>query len=261
MYLDNFTIGADPELFIINSKTQKVVSAVGLIPGVKGEPYADDTMPAGFGIEIDNILGEFNIPPATSRQEFINNILYMQNWIRDFVKNANPDYDIKCSASELVDENQLQSDEAKEFGCSPDYNCYTRRVNPKPTPPKQLRSAGFHIHWGYDGYNVEDSLRIVKLCDLCLGVPSVLLDPDVRRRSIYGKAGAFRLTDYGVEYRSLSSYMMKDIDTLSSVWAGIEQVVSMFNDHIDDLINFSEIQTCINTCDKSLAEKIILKYK
>ena len=36
MKLRNVTIGADPELFIINEKTKKVVSAIGLIPGEKG---------------------------------------------------------------------------------------------------------------------------------------------------------------------------------------------------------------------------------
>ena len=55
MKLRNVTIGADPELFIINEKTKKVVSAVGLIPGEKGNPWRADDMPEGFGLETDNI--------------------------------------------------------------------------------------------------------------------------------------------------------------------------------------------------------------
>lgn len=165
MLLSNITIGADPELFIINSKTGKVVSSIGLIPGTKGNAYVDDTMPKGFGVEIDNILAEFNIPPVTTKEGFINNILYMQDWIRSFVKNINPDYDIKCSASEMVDADQLQSEEANLFGCDPDFNCYTKTKNPKPKPPKNLRSAGFHIHFGYANFDVETSLKIVRLFD------------------------------------------------------------------------------------------------
>lgn len=116
MLVRNITIGADPELFIVNSKTGKVVSSIGLIPGVKGEPYVGEDMPNGFGLETDNILAEFNIPPVKDCANFINNILYMQDYIRKFVKNINPDLDIKCSASEIVPKDQLQSDEAQMFG-------------------------------------------------------------------------------------------------------------------------------------------------
>ena len=260
MLLTNVTIGADPELFIINSKTGKVVSSIGIIPGVKGDPYTDDTLPKGFGVEIDNILGEFNIPPVKTKEAFINNILFMQSWIRAFVKNINPDYDIKCSASEMVDSDQLQSEEAQQFGCSPDYNCYTKKVNEKPVPPKNLRSAGFHLHFGYDNYNADTSLAIITLCDLCIGVPSVLIDTDKRRRSIYGKAGAFRLTSYGCEYRSLSSYMMTDSELLSRVWTGIEQVIDYYNKGIL-CYDFDQICSCINNCDQKLAKELIYKYK
>ena len=81
MKLRNVTIGADPELFIINEKTKKVVSAVGLIPGEKGNPWRADDMPEGFGLETDNILAEFNIPPVKDGINFVNNIVYMQEYI------------------------------------------------------------------------------------------------------------------------------------------------------------------------------------
>lgn len=111
-----FTIGADPELFIINEKTGKVVSSIGIIPGVKGEPYVGDDMPEGFGLETDNILAEFNIPPVTCCEGFINALNYMKDYIKAYVKKINPDYGIKCSAYEIVDEDQLQSEEAQLFG-------------------------------------------------------------------------------------------------------------------------------------------------
>jgi len=132
MLINKFTVGADPEMFIINERTGKVVSSIGIIPGVKGNPWVGDDMPKGFGIETDNILAEFNIPPVTTEKDFIINLTYMKDYIDKFVKNINPDYGIKCSAYEIVDEDQLQSDEAKEFGCAPDYNVYTQSENPKP---------------------------------------------------------------------------------------------------------------------------------
>ena len=113
--IDGVTIGADPELFIVDNNN-KVISAVGLIPGEKGKPYVADDMPRGFGMEIDNILGEFNIPPVKSKRSFITNINYMKNYIDNFVKQINPNYGIQCIASRMVDYDQLQSDEAKLFG-------------------------------------------------------------------------------------------------------------------------------------------------
>ena len=143
MSFNKITIGADPELFIINTNTNKVVSAIGLIPGVKGNPYKPKEMPKGFGIETDNILAEFNIPPVKCKKDFISNIYKMKNYINKFVKNINPDLGILCSASQEVPDSELESDQAKEFGCMPDYNVYTEKPNEKPCgETTNIRSAG-----------------------------------------------------------------------------------------------------------------------
>lgn len=143
MKLNNITIGADPELFIINEKNNKVVSAIGKIPGEKGNPYVAEDMPNGFGLETDNILAEFNIPPVTSRTAFINNIEYMKQYIDKFVKDINPEFGIECAASKTVDRSQLKDPQAKQFGCDIDYNAYTEEPNPKPNGSRTtLRSAG-----------------------------------------------------------------------------------------------------------------------
>ena len=143
MRTNNITIGADPELFIINEKTKKVVSSIGLIPGEKGNPYVAADMPSGFGLETDNIVAEFNIPPVNDRVSFINNIEYMKAYIDKFVKNINPDLGILCAASKTVDASQLRSPQAKLFGCDVDYNAYTEEANPKPEGNRtNLRSCG-----------------------------------------------------------------------------------------------------------------------
>lgn len=141
--INNITIGADPEMFIFNTSTKTVVSSIGLIPGVKGDPWVDPTWKPGFGLETDNILVEFNIPPCCTKMEFVDNIFFMKNYIRQYVKQINPNYDVRCEASFLVPDDQLQSDEAKLLGCSIDYNVYTEAPNPKPEGDKtNLRSAG-----------------------------------------------------------------------------------------------------------------------
>ena len=59
---------------------------LGIIPGKKGRPWTDNSWKAGFGLETDNILVEYNIPPAQTKEDFISNIEFMQEYIRKFVK-------------------------------------------------------------------------------------------------------------------------------------------------------------------------------
>lgn len=260
MTLRNITVGADPELFIINEKTKKVVSAVGLIPGEKGNPWRSNDMPEGFGLETDNILAEFNIPPVKDRLNFVNNIVYMQEYINKFVKNIDPDLGILCAASRVVDKSQLNSPQAQLFGCDVDYNAYTMKANPKPKGTStNLRSAGFHIHVGYNNPNTDTSLTLVKYMDAFLGIPSVVKDKDKKRRSLYGKAGCFRLTDYGVEYRVLSSAMMDSAAKLTFIWEQLQKAVKAY--HINyNLPDPEEIQESINNSNAALAKQLINQY-
>lgn len=256
----DLTVGADPELFIINEKTNKVVSAIGLIPGEKGDPYRSKDMPEGFGLETDNIVAEFNIPPATSKEEFICSIEYMKDYINKFVKNINPNLGILCSASQMVDEDQLNSPQAQEFGCSVDYNAYTKKANPKPEGTKtNLRSCGFHLHLGYENPNIDTSLILVKYLDMYLGVPSVLRDTDSRRRSLYGKAGCFRLCRYGVEYRVLSSALMKDRESLEFIWNQLIKAIHHYRGGYV-LAPSGIVRAAINDSDVELANSLIADY-
>lgn len=256
--ITNVTIGADPEVFIIDTSTGNVVSAIGLLPGKKGKPYKKG-LPKGFGVEIDGILGEFNIPPCTSREEYVDSIKYMKTWIRDFVKNVNPDFDICCTATMPVPEDQLIDPLANEIGCMPDFNAYTKRANPKPEGyVNNLRIAGNHIHLGYKNPDDYTSIALVKYMDLSCGLPSVLHDADVYRRTLYGQAGSFRLPKYGTEYRTLSSTMLDD-DLLPKVYDWTMKAIDLYNDGYplpkDDLI-----QRCINTSNQVLAKHLIKLY-
>lgn len=256
-----YTIGSDPELFIINEKTGKVVSSIGIIPGEKGKPYVAEDMPNGFGLETDNILAEFNIPPVKTAEDFLSVLNYMKNYITDFVKKINPDYGIKCSASELVDEDQLNTPEARLFGCDPDYNVYTECENPKPQGERgNLRSCGFHLHIGYPNPNIDTSLLLIKYLDLCVGVPSILFDKDTRRRSLYGKAGSFRLQPHGCEYRVLSGAMYATDDLIKIVWNGITKALTYFERSVP-LPDCDLVQKVINENDEAAAKILINKYK
>lgn len=93
-----------------------------------------------------------------------------------------------------------------------------------------------------------------------LGVPSVLKDKDTKRRSLYGKAGCFRLTPYGLEYRVLSSYFMSTKTALAWVWDGIWKAISAYNDELP-VASSELVQKAINESNKEIAETLIKKYK
>lgn len=261
MHYRNIKIGSDPELFIINTKTDKVVSSIGLIPGKKKAAFRAKGMPVGYGIQTDNILAEFNIPPVKKAADFVHHINYMKNYIRDFVKSKDPDLDIRCVASQHVPQDQLQGEEACEFGCDPDYNAYTESVNPKPCGEEtDLRSAGVHIHISYNNPNIQQSIRLVKCMDLFLGVPSVILDPDRERRQLYGKAGCFRIVRYGVEYRTMSGYFISSNELISFLFEQTMKAI-VFAERGGILPNGNEIQRIINESDVEAAKAMVEKYR
>ena len=260
MIYTDIKIGSDPELFIVNNETNTVVSSIGLIPGKKKAAYRPAGMPEGYGIQTDNILAEFNIPPTNNIEDFVHHINYMKRYIRDFVKEKNKNYDIRCVASQHVPWDQLLCEEACEFGCDPDYNAYTEDVNPKPKGDKtDLRSAGVHIHVSYKNPNIPASVRLVKYLDLYLGVPSVIIDPDTERRKLYGKAGAFRIVRYGVEYRSMSGYFISSDDHIRFLFRNTMRAIKAANAMVP-LPNEDLVQSIINDGNEKEAKKLITSY-
>ena len=145
--------------------------------------------------------------------------------------------------------------------CDPDYNCYTECQNEKPDGAlTNGRSAGFHIHVGYENPNVATSVQLVKYFDTYVGLPSVLYDTDVRRRTLYGKAGAFRLQPWGVECRMLSAAMYANEKLMRIVWNGVLQAIDAFN-HQRMLPDPNLIRKAIDNSDVELAKQLIPTYK
>ena len=100
---------------------------------------------------------------------------------------------------------------------------------------------------------------LVKYLDAYLGLVSVLFDSDTNRRSLYGKAGAFRLQPWGVEYRSLSSSMMSSKELLSIVYDQINRAINAFNRN-KPLPEYLETQRAINQSNVELAKNLIKTY-
>lgn len=203
------TVGADPELFL--SRDGSFVSAHSVVPGTKEEPFEVFR----GALQVDGVAAEINIKPAKTYKEFQNNL----DTVLGTLKHMTPGYEfLKDVTVELTPEyRETLPASAVTIGCNADSNAYTADLNLTPDGNTPFRSAGGHIHIG--GVFPPDStgreryalaVRLTRLMDKYVGVYSVLWDPDTKRRQIYGQAGAFRMKDYGIEYRSLSNQWIFD---------------------------------------------------
>lgn len=217
----NFKFGCDPELFVVDGDGE-FVCADGLIPGTKDEPYKVEK----GAVQVDGMAAEFNTDPASSFEEFNDNIVTVLKQLKGFLPHG---YNLVAVPSAVFSQQAWDAapDNAKVLGCTPDFNAWTGEANPPPNDPENptLRTASGHLHIGWtDGVDSTDATHIghcqdlVKQLDLYLGGWSLQKDPDPVRRRLYGKAGACRYKPYGVEYRVLSNFWVTSKDTRRMVW-------------------------------------------
>ncbi len=216
----NLLMGADPELFVRDTITGKLVSAYGMIPGTKEKPY-----PVKRGaVQVDGMAVEFNIDPAATEDEWVLNLITVMAQLQRMLPLH---HELAIMSTAEFGEEYIKSQplEAQELGCDPDWNAWTGTWNPTPDQDSPFRTAAGHIHIGWcdgkddgDIYHVRSCEKIVKLLDSVLGYESLYLDTDTRRRDLYGAAGACRVKPYGVEYRVLSNYWLSNEATMRYVY-------------------------------------------
>lgn len=222
-------VGADCEVFLKNPRGFPV-PVIGKLGGTKldPKPILPESGP-GFAVQEDNVMAEFNIPAAGEVTSFVTSINKVLGWLHLYFKNygaSDGPYFINIAPSEVFSLQQLSHPQAQEVGCEPDANAWTDKINDSPKENammKYLRTCGAHVHTSYVSIDPdtgeqtyptrEAGLGFARMQDLTLGVGSILLDQDKRRRTLYGKAGAFRFKDYGHgfaghEYRVLSNFWL-----------------------------------------------------
>lgn len=209
----SFTIGADPELFL--RRNGKPYSAHGVIPGTKKEPHKVDN----GAIQVDGMAVEFNIDPTNLNshdgfKSFNHKVVSVIKQMKEEVKKHDPALTFNIESVQQFDDETMAAapEEAKELGCDPDFNAYTKEQNPRPKGDVPFRTAAGHIHlgWGSDipvehPDHVTICADFIKIMDVFVGLYMTIIDPESRRRDLYGKAGAFRPKPYGVEYRTPSN--------------------------------------------------------
>lgn len=277
-----FLIGSDPEFNIVDSENN-LKSAVSLLPGTKEVPH-------GLGnetsVQVDNVMAEFCVPATSDPDEFMKNLKFAMEEAQKMLPQG---YSFKAFPSAIYPDAELDTPQAKEFGCEPDYTPYILdsdgskvmyiigenvgyNVNTKPTSKNpNLRSCGGHIHVDLTSLTsrpiYNNSIlnnRVLKdfvyLMDIFLGVPSLLLDTDKRRRELYGKAGAYRPKPYGLEYRVLSNFWLEKDTYVYWVFDVIDKLITLWEDNYSYLhrrvrstFDVNNVVSTINTGDSKQA--------
>lgn len=248
-------MGCDPEIFLMNP-TGKIIPSCGLIGGTKKEPK---DIGKGVKVQEDNVTLEFNCDPVEHEMDsglFVNSALNAFRHVNNYISKLGYIYSQESSVK--FSDADLKHPQANVFGCDPDFNAHLQGA---PNPPintdnfKGWRSAGGHIHFGYDVEKVEiPPWALVQLIEALVLFPYADLQTFAmigqQRSQMYGKAGAYRPKPYGLEYRTPSNYWL---------FAGASVVTHMGNvvlwainnqdkaRNLYDMINFSAVEREINT--------------
>lgn len=243
----NYTIGADPEIFV--GRQGQFQSAHGLVQGDKRRPFKVDK----GAVQVDGMALEFNIDPASSYEEFQENLDTVQAQLKGMIG----DLEFLDVASVIFSEEFLKEVpyENIKLGCEPDFNGYSMDVNEKPNELSLMRTAGGHVHIG--GFTVTrdnrrqhmgDMARLTRLMDEEVGVYSVLWDKDDKRREMYGKGGCYRPKPYGMEYRSMSNAWLFNKELVKFVYDSTFDAIKRFVAG-DDLEN-DQARRIMNSSDR-----------
>jgi len=223
-------LGADPE-FIVLDYNNNPVNAIKCLKNNKTNPILQNK----FYFFHDNVLAEFNFPPAPTEDIFVKHIKYGLQSIQKLIS----PYKICFKSAVEFYEPDHKNDNFFEVGCDPDINAYTLKYNKTPEDffkNSLERFAGGHIHVGGNSDDaVCDSLLkpiFVYMMDLFVGIPSVILDQSIqafRRKKVYGQAGTYRPKSYGIEYRVLSPFWLSNPTTTKLIYRLCEFVFNFMN--------------------------------
>jgi len=230
------SIGSDPEFFIV-SKSKKMLPSFAFIEGTKDEP---EDMGNGFSLLKDNLLIEGNIPACETKEEFIDAMKFLKDMINAVASTKNAH--IHCSDLETFTKRYLNTPDGLSFGCSSYINAWSKKEVRTPILANlDSRSAGFHIHIGYDilesGYSKEQiNTAIARAFDFFVTLPSDQIYFCDLRRKYYGAYGSYRNKPYGLEVRALGGYFAQD-KYLGWVYDQTVKTIEYTSKNMDKLLN------------------------
>jgi len=260
------TLGSDPEGFF--QRDGNILGSEKFIPGA-GKTLVNHGRIVRDGVQFElQPIATYGYPQLAAN---ITNLLREVEAIAA-AGNATIAYNglVEVSRKEL----DSLSPETRVLGCQPSHNFYGSRPINVDAATYRKRSSGGHIHIGLANltsiqqYDTDYRERLVPLLDIFVGNTAVLLDRDpgaAERRENYGRAGEFRLPSYGLEYRTLSNFWLRDYALMSLMFSLTEFAVSVLHysfanrykweEHLAGIVDIDAIALAINTNDFDMALK------
>lgn len=270
-----FSLGSDPEFFYLRDD-DVAMNADKFLPGKDNKLVA----PYNCTLFFDGFQGELNMPSSYCREGLVNlTRTCMRKARAEAGKKSRGKHKYRIAiqpVTEVLPEIlEKAHEEARIFGCDPDFDAYASGSSNPPGPDAEthyMRYAGGHIHIGYgtEGrhtapfmFKDKEKRELVRLIDVIAGVPMVLLDThegNRMRREMYGKAGCYRSPDYGVEWRVPSNFWLKSPE-LTSFMLGMVRVAanvmySRKQKYFFDIIDQDAVRYAIDMNDFDVAKEL-----
>lgn len=220
-------IGSDIECGLWRTRESTIIPATDFNTPFTSESRG--TIPKLGTFHRDNITLEFQTTPASHPEDMAKNVRGILKWLDQKYQEKYSTVMYISPAIEYKDKAMVQTREAAEMGCEPDFCAYSKGKKmhaPSPSGMGPFRYASGHIHiGGVADMKPEQIHRLVRWVDILAAVPiSVRYELDgpgifeqvFRRREFYGQAGRFRPKPYGVECRVFSSAWVKPVHTGSN---------------------------------------------
>lgn len=285
------TIGSDPEYMLYDKINNRIVSAIDVLKGSHNKKNPID-LGDGFKMYYENTLLEGIIPPASTQSDFIENFTIFEAKVEDYFNSLDRLIDsgqyilARNTCFHEFSEVECSHPEARRGSCQAELCAYTQRIYHIAEFANNYRCAGGHIHIGRSDYknfrqetlkddqdawlmNTASCINFVKYLDYYLSIPSITYDweqnnllQSIQRRSMgYGKAGRFRITPYGIEYRVLPSFWAQHGIYRHFVWKHIFRAIVAHQSNVPLPIESEEIQQVIDIGDIKKAENLVHQDK
>lgn len=251
-----FTLGTDPEVFVVDDKSQLLPAFMWLPPKKQAQAVS------AYEPFWDGFQAEFSTPAQSCINCLVDAVHFSLERIDKAAKAVNPKARLTISNTFRIKQAVLDETEPEyvALGCMPSLNAYGKRGKCLDNGRElQDRSAGGHLHFG--GFAEKEAPaynQFVKPLDQILGVWAVgvaaSFDNPIRRQ-YYGLAGEHRTpvygyshpvipgrshggydsydhskkipTDFGIEYRTLSNFWLAHPVIMQATWEVARQTMRL----------------------------------
>lgn len=258
-------MGGDPELFV--SKGDAVIGSEKIIPelGLKG---GTNIKPS---VVRDGIQIELN-PQARATVGLLAVEISTAMEMLERVVRKNEGVKLDWRGLVEVDRAELDSlsEKSRILGCKPSFNIYGERPIKVDPATYRKRSAGGHMHFGLRNPLFKSRLDLIPPFDILVANQCVMMDRDpnaAERRENYGRVGEYRTPAYGIEYRCLSNFWLRNYTLMSFVYGMANFAISMVserlagNDLESELIQLVNIDNVVKAVDTNNFELAKANFK